>query len=227
MSSDRKTAMKVEQWKLDDVKPYPNNPRVNDDAVDAVAGSIREFGFRQPIVVDSDGVIVVGHTRWLAAKRLGLSEVPVHVASDLTAEQARAYRLADNRLNEIATWDFDLLPLELSQLGEAGFDLDLLGFDEDELAQLLDPGIKQGLTDPDDVPAPPDEAITQPGDLWILGEHRLLCGDSANAADVDCLLDGAEVHLVNTDPPYNVKVEPRSAGTDIASTTEILHEAAK
>ena len=202
--------MRIEMWPVDRVQPYDKNPRINDDAVDAVAASIREFGFRQPIVVDAEGAIVVGHTRWKAAKKLGLTEVPVHVATDLTAEQIRAYRIADNRLAELAEWDYELLPIELSQLGEAGFNLDLLGFDQDELTKILNPGAKDGLTDPDDVPEPPDAAITQPGDLWILGEHRLLCGDSSNSAQVDRLLGGADIHLVNTDPPYNVKVEPRS-----------------
>ena len=202
--------MKIELRKLTDIRPYENNPRINDDAVDAVAASIREFGFRQPIVVDAEGVIIVGHTRWKAAKKLGLTEVPVHVATDLTAEQIKAYRIADNRLAELAEWNYDLLPIELSQLSGAGFDLQLLGFDHDELAELMDPGVKEGLTDPDEVPEPPDAAITQPGDLWILGDHRLLCGDSSNPDHVDRLLDGAVIHLVNTDPPYNVKVEPRS-----------------
>jgi DNA modification methylase len=202
--------MKIEFRKLADIRPYENNPRVNDDAVEAVAASIREFGFRQPIVVDTEGVIIVGHTRYKAALKLGLEKVPVHVAKDLTPEQIRAYRIADNKTAELADWNYDLLPIELSQLGEAGFDLQLLGFGADELAELLDPGVKEGLTDPDDVPAPPDEAITQPGDLWILGDHRLLCGDSSNPEHVDRLLDGNPIHLVNTDPPYNVKVEPRS-----------------
>lgn len=202
--------MKIEMWKTSDITPYANNPRINDAAVDAVAASIREFGFRQPIVVDIDGVIICGHTRYKAAQKLGLQKVPVHVAKDLTPEQIRAYRIADNKTAELAEWNFDLLPIELSQLGESGFDLQLLGFDSDELARLLDPGVQEGLCDPDDVPAPPDEAITKPGDLWIMGEHRLLCGDSGNPEHVDRLLDGAEIHLVNTDPPYNVKVEPRS-----------------
>lgn len=202
--------MKIELKPLDRVFPYDNNPRINDAAVDAVAASIREFGFRQPIVVDVNGVIICGHTRYKAALKLGLEKVPVHVAKDLTPEQIRAYRIADNKTAELAEWNYDLLPIELSQLGEAGFDLQLLGFDADELSQLLDPGLREGLCDPDEVPAPPDEAVTQPGDLWILGEHRLLCGDSRNPENVDRLLDGAEIHLVNTDPPYNVKVEPRS-----------------
>jgi DNA modification methylase len=202
--------VKIELWKITDVKPYPGNPRDNADAVDAVAASLREFGFRQPIVVDAEGVIVVGHTRYKAALKLGLEKVPVHVATDLTPEQIRAYRIADNQTASLATWDYDLLPIELAGLKEANYDLALLGFDADELAKLLDPTLKDGLTDPDEVPEPPDEATTKPGDLWVLGDHRLLCGDSSKPADVDRLLGGAGIHLVNTDPPYNVKVEPRS-----------------
>ncbi len=202
--------MKIEQRPLAEIKPYEKNPRLNDAAVDAVAESIRRFGFRQPIVVDSDGVIVCGHTRYRAAQTLGLAEVPVHVATDLTPEQIRAYRIADNKTAELAEWNLELLPIELAELKDAGIDWSLLGFDADELAVMLNPGVKQGLTDPDDVPEPPDEAITQPRDLWLLGDHRLLCGDSSSAADVDRLLAGAAIHLVNTDPPYNVRVEPRS-----------------
>ena len=202
--------MKIELRSVEHIKPYPNNPRVNDDAIDAVAGSIREFGFRQPIVVDGDGVIIVGHTRWKAAQKLGLEKVPVHVATDLTADQIRAYRIADNKTNELAEWNLDLLPIELASLQSTNFDLGLLGFDEDELAKLMEGDLKNGLCDPDEVPAPPDEAVTRPGDLWILGDHRLLCGDSSKPADVEGLLDGQPIHLVNTDPPYNVKVEPRS-----------------
>ncbi len=202
--------MKIELRKTSDIKPYPNNPRVNDDAVDAVAASLREYGFRQPVVVDADGVIICGHTRWKAAMKLGLEKVPVHVAKDLTPEQIKAYRIADNKTNELATWNYDLLPIELGELQAANYDLGLLGFDAEELAKLLDPGVQEGLCDPDDVPEPPDEAITQPGDLWILGDHRLLCGDSGNPEHVDRLLNGAPIHLVSTDPPYNVRVEPRS-----------------
>lgn len=202
--------MQIEQWKLDDVKPYPNNPRVNDSAVDSVAASLEEFGFRQPIVVDEDGVIIVGHTRFKAAQKLGLEKVPVHVAKGLTPEQIKAYRIADNQTATLAEWDRELLPLELGELHDMDFDLGLLGFDNDQLARWLPDGLKDGLTDPDEVPEPPDAATTQPGDLWILGDHRLLCGDSSKPEDVDRLLDGAQIHLVNTDPPYNVRVEPRS-----------------
>lgn len=202
--------MKIEQWSLSRIKPYPNNPRVNDSAVDAVANSIRTFGFRSPIVVDGDGVIICGHTRWKAAQKLGMTEVPVHVALDLTSDQVRAFRIADNQTAQLADWDKQLLPLELAELVAADFDMSLLGFDQDELNKWLGEEASDGLCDPDAVPAPPDEAVTQPGDLWILGNHRLLCGDSSKPEDVDRLLGGAGIQLVNTDPPYNVKVEPRS-----------------
>jgi DNA modification methylase len=211
--------MKIEMRPIGEVKPYEQNPRLNDDAVEAVAESITRFGFRQPIVVDGDGVIVCGHTRWKAAQRLGLEKVPVHVARDLTPEQIRAYRIADNKTAELAEWNLELLPIELAELQETGIDWSLLGFDQDELAKLLDPGVKEGLTDPDAVPEPPDEPVTKPGDLWVLGEHRLLCGDSSSAEDVDRLLDGQPIHLVNTDPPYNVKVEPRSNNAIAAGVT--------
>ncbi len=203
-------AMKIEMRKLSEITPYENNPRHNEDAVEAVAASIREFGFRQPVVVDEQDVILVGHTRYKAAVKLGLEEVPVHVAAGLSPAQAKAYRIADNQTATISTWDDDKLPLELAGLQELGFDLNLTGFTADELQRLLGSETNEGEADPDAVPEPPDEATTQAGDLWILGKHRLLCGDSSKAEDVDRLLGGAVIHLVNTDPPYNVKVEPRS-----------------
>jgi len=194
------------------VVPYARNPRKNQAAIVKVAASIKEFGFRQPIVVDSEMVIVVGHTRYLAALQLGMEKIPVHVAEGLSPEQIKAYRIMDNRSHEASEWDDPLLAIELTELQDADFDMDLTGFDEDELAEKLAAGIvgTAGLTDPDEVPEPPDDAITQPGDLWVLGDHRLLCGDSGSVEDVDFLLGGATIHLVNTDPPYNVKVEPRS-----------------
>ena len=200
----------VELRPIEAIKPYPGNPRVNDDAVDAVAASLKEFGFRQPIVVDADGVIIVGHTRWKAAKKLGLAKVPVHVATDLPPEKVKAYRIADNQTATLAEWDFELLPIELKDLQRAEYDLSLLGFDEDELAHLLDGVVAEGLTDPDSVPEPPDDPITQRGDIWVLGDHRLMCGDSGSVEDLDRLLDGDGIDLVSMDPPYNVKVEPRS-----------------
>jgi len=202
--------VKVELRDIQTIRPYESNPRLNDQAVEAVAKSLREFGFRQPIVVDGEGIIVCGHTRYKAAQKLGLKQIPVHVATDLTPAQVKAYRIADNQTATLAEWNYDLLPLELKDLQGMSFDLDLLGFSAEDLGALLAPPGNEGLTDPNAVPLPGDEAITKPGDIWILGNHRLLCGDSSKAEDVDRLLAGAPVHLVNTDPPYNVKVEPRS-----------------
>ena len=205
--------MKIVKRSIDDIRPYENNPRQNDDAVDAVAKSLQEFGWRQPIVVDEDGVIIVGHTRWKAAKKLGLNELPVHVATDLPPEKVRAYRIADNQTSTLSEWDYDLLPIELTALQHADYDLDLLGFGEDALKSILAPAGNEGLTDPDEVPEPPDDPVTQRGDVWVLGHHRLMCGDSGSVEDLDRLLASGNVpgvDLVNMDPPYNVKVEPRS-----------------
>jgi DNA modification methylase len=202
--------MHVELRNVAEIKLYPHNPRRNDQAVAAVAASIREFGFRQPIVLDTDGVIVVGSTRLKAAIQLGMKQVPVHVAVGLTPAQLKAYRIADNKTAELADWDDSLLVQELAELQKMDFDLDVVGFTAEELQELFQAELEPGLVDPDDVPQPPDEPLTRPGDLWQLGPHRLLCGDSAKAEDVDRLLDRAAVHLVHTDAPYNVKVEPRS-----------------
>ncbi|MHB9070127.1 MAG: ParB N-terminal domain-containing protein [Sedimentisphaerales bacterium] len=161
--------MKIELRDIGEIYPYEKNPRINDAAVDSVAGSIKEFGFRQPIVVDSEGVIIVGHTRYRAALKLGLEKVPVHVAEDLTDAQIKAYRIADNQTATIAEWNLDLLPLELKDLQEMDFDLGILGFDEKELAQLLASDVEEGLTDEDAVPEPPKVATTKPGDLYLLG----------------------------------------------------------
>jgi DNA modification methylase len=202
--------MDIEMRPLASIRPYANNPRHNEAAVDAVVASIREFGFRQPLVVDPDDVIIVGHTRYKAALKLGLETVPVHVARDLTAAQAKAYRIADNQTATLSTWDDDRLTQEILQLQGLDVDLTLTGFSAAELLRFVDPPVIEGATDPDAIPDPPEKAHTQPGDLIVLGKHRLLCGDSSKAADVDRLLDGAAIHLVNSDPPYNVRVEPRS-----------------
>jgi len=220
------TTYDVELRSIDDIRPYDRNPRINDQAVDAVAASMAQFGFRQPIVVDADGVIIVGHTRWKAAKKLGLARVPVHIATDLSPEKIRAYRIADNKTGELAEWDMEILPIELAELREGGFDMDVLAFDDEEIAKLLNgaAGVQEGLTDPDAVPEPPDEPVTRRGDIWILGDprtgHRLMCGDSGSVEDLDRLLDGLPgVDLVNMDPPYNVKVEPRSNNAIAAGIT--------
>jgi DNA modification methylase len=220
--------MDVEMRLIASIRPYANNPRLNDAAVDAVAQSIQEFGFRQPIVVDEQGVIVVGHTRYKAALKLGLAEVPVHVAVGLTKAQLKAYRIADNQTARLSSWDEDKLVLELLALQAMEFDLNLTGFTADELLNLVQSDVPAGQADPDAIPQPPDELITQPGDLWSLGKHRLLCGDSSKPEDVDRLLDGAAIHLVNTEPPYNVNVEPRSNNAIAAglSSFETTHHQA-
>src|SRR6267378_1257466 len=188
--------MEVQLRPLSSIRPYDNNPRINDLGVDAVAASIQAFGFRQPIVVDEAGVIIVGHTRFKAALKLGLKEVPVHVAVGLSP--AKAYRLSDNRTAQLSDWDDEKLIQELVQLGGMDFDLDLTGFSVEDLTRLLGEPNTHGLIDPDAIPEPPDAAITQAGDLWVLGKHRLLCGDSAHSKDVDRLLSGAAIQLVNT-----------------------------
>lgn len=198
--------MKVQTVPIASVVPYARNPRKNAGAVAKVAASLREFGWRQPIVVDSEMVVVVGHTRLLAAQQLGMAEVPVHVAEGLTANQVKAYRLADNRVHEEAEWDDELLALELGDLRDAGLDLALTGFDDDELARLT---VEQteGLTDPDDVPEPQADAVTAMGDVWLLGRHRLVCGDSTTVEAVDACLAGVKPHLMVTDPPYGVEYD--------------------
>jgi DNA modification methylase len=197
--------MHVQLRPITSINPYPGNPRDNDAAVEAVAASLREFGWQQPVVVDAEGVIIVGHTRYKAALKLGMTEVPVHVAEGLTPAQARAYRIADNQTATLATWDEGKLTAELLALQSQNFDLNLTGFSADELTSLLEsPSPNDGLCDPDEVPEPPTEPITQPGDLWRLGRHRLLCGDATKSEDVAKLLDGQNADLLLTDPPYNV-----------------------
>jgi DNA modification methylase len=202
--------MQIEERALDTIRPYDNNPRINDAAVDSVAASIQAFGFNQPLVLDEQGVIIVGHTRYKAAQKLGLKTVPVYVAVGLSPEKARAYRIADNQTATLSRFDEARLVQELLELQGMHYDLSQTGFGEEEILRLLSADSSPGLVDPDTVPEPPDDPTSQPGDLIVLGKHRLLCGDSGKPEVVDRLLDGAKVHLVSTDPPYGVKVEPRS-----------------
>jgi DNA modification methylase len=201
--------MKIQLWSVDKVIPYKRNPRRNEDAVEKVAASIKEFGFKQPIVVDKDSVIIVGHTRLLAALRLGIKEVPVLVAADLTPAQVKAYRLADNRVHEEAEWDEELLALELGDLSKLGFNLAATGFDADEINTLMN--IDQGGLLPgaeeDTVPPAPAKPSTLPGELIQLGKHRLICGDSTDPFIIEKLFAGAKADAVFTDPPYNVNYE--------------------
>jgi site-specific DNA-methyltransferase (adenine-specific) len=203
--------MKVETWPITRVVPYGRNPRKNAAAMPGVVRSLKAFKFRQPIVVDAEGVIVVGHTRWAAAKQLGMTEVPVHVASDLTPAEVKAYRLADNKSNEAANWDAELLALELGDLKSTEVDLALTGFDDGELAALFSRTGVLSATDVDDVPALPKTPVTKLGDLITLGQHRLLCGDSTKAEDVARLMAGEHAGLLWTDPPYGVSYFGKTA----------------
>lgn len=196
--------MQITLRPLNSVLPYARNPRHNQSAVAIVAASIREFGFKQPIVVDKDSIIVVGHTRWLAAQALGLKQVPVLVADDLTPAKIKAYRLADNRTAETATWDEALLGLELSELQASDLDMALTGFDAQEIAHLS--AVTQALRHhtEETVPDRPPVAQSQSGERWALGRHRLFCGDATSAEAIQRLMQGTQGDLGFSDPPYNV-----------------------
>jgi DNA modification methylase len=196
--------MIVTDMPVETLVPYARNPRNNTAAIDAVKASIAEFGFRQPIVVDEKMVVIVGHTRLEAAKQLGLKTVPVHVADGLTPAQAKAYRIMDNRSHENAEWDDELLRLEFGDLKLDDFDLALTGFVSEELDKLLGAEQIEGLTDPDEAPEVPAEAVSKPGDLWMLGDHRVLCGDSTVMTDVEKLMGGQLADMSFCDAPYNV-----------------------
>ena len=198
--------MIVQDKAISDIKPYQKNPRHKYD-INKVAQSIKEFGFQQPIVVDRAGVIIVGHGRYEAAKSLNLKSIPVTIA-DLPPEKAKAYRIADNKTNEYSDWDMGLLIQEFTDLLDNNYDLELTGFDADELEKLI-VGEKEGLTDEDAVPETPEEPKTQLGDIYKLGEHRLMCGDSTSIDAIEKLLDGTRPDMVFTDPPYNANYKSR------------------
>lgn len=193
--------MEIVKLKLSQIKPYEKNPRKNDGAVDAVAESIRQCGYCAPIVVDEDYVILAGHTRYKALKKLGWAAAEVVVRAGLTDEQKRKYRLLDNKTNEFAGWDFELLESELEGLDFEGFDF---GFD----IPLIDEPV-EAVDDDYDVVLP-DEAKTKPGDVWQLGRHRLICGDATDINDIEKLMDGHKADLFLTDPPYNVAYEGKT-----------------
>lgn len=189
--------MKIQDLPLDRIIPYADNPRDNSGAVNAVAESIKSFGFNVPLVLDRDHVIITGHTRYKAAQKMGLSSVPCIIAEGLSEDQARAYRLADNRVSELATWDKVLLTQELKALEEIGIDMTDFGF-SDELDEMTADDIEE------DTPPEDAEPVTQPGDIFQLGRHRLMCGDATNTNDILKLTAGAKMDLLLTDPPYNV-----------------------
>ncbi|MGD0301724.1 MAG: DNA modification methylase [Bryobacteraceae bacterium] len=198
----------IEMWPVDRLAPYARNPRRNDAAVDRMAASIQEFGFKIPVLARSSGEIVDGHLRLKAARKLGITEVPVILCDEWTEAQVKAFRLMVNRSVGWAEWDEELLGLELSELKDLDFDLDLTGFDSAELERYLaDVDIEPGLTDEDDAPEPPETPVSQPGDLWLLGKHRVLCGDATKAADVERLMAGQAADMVFSDLPYNCRYE--------------------
>jgi DNA modification methylase len=198
----------VERWPTERLIPFAHNARTHTDTqVSQIASSIREWGWTNPVLVAEDGTIIAGHGRVLAARQLRIKDVPVMIASEWTDAQKRAYAIADNKLTLNGGWDEELLGLELEELEVLGFDLDLIGFTEAERAALA-AQLVQGLTDPDDVPDVPTEPVARADDIWVLGRHRLLCGDSTSQADVERLLAGAKPHLMITDPPYGVNYDP-------------------
>jgi DNA modification methylase len=200
-------ADQVDRRPVSSLVPYANNARTHSEAqIAQIMASIQEWGWTVPVLIDEVGGIIAGHGRVLAAQKLGLTDVPVMVAAGWSATQKRAYVIADNKLAENAGWDDGVLRLELAELKLGELDLGLLGFDDAELASLL--GLPKGLTDPDDVPAVPKAPITLVGDLWILGQHRVLCGDATSTEDVARLLAGANPNLMVTDPPYGVNYDP-------------------
>jgi len=204
--ADEKLVM--ETWPVDRLIPYARNPRRNDEQVDRMAGAIREFGFCVPVVAMSNGTIVDGHLRFKAAKKLGIKEIPVVLADNLTEAQIKAFRILANQSVSWAEWDDDLLKIELKDLKDLDFDLEMTGLEPASIESLLAPEKNQGLTDPDDVPDAPDEPISKFGDVWTLGNHRLMCGDSTKAEDVERLLAGVKPGLMVTDPPYGVNYDP-------------------
>lgn len=200
--------MQIEYWPIDWFIPYENNPRKNDHVVDKFVKIIKEHGFRIPILAKSDGSVIDGHFRLKAAKKAGLKEVPVTPADDMTESQIRAFRISVNAMAELAEWDNDLLKIELEELGALNIDLDSTGLDEKFINGLFTYDNKtKGLTDPNVIPEPPSEPVTQKGDLLILGRHRLLCGDSIIDSDVHYLMDGDIADLVHADPPYGMGKE--------------------
>ena len=204
-------AEKIEQWAIDKLIPYARNSRTHSDAqVAQIAASIKEFGFTNPVLIDGGGGIIAGHGRVLAARKLGLSEVPCIRLEHLTEAQKRAYVIADNRLALNSGWDTEMLKVEFADLQELGFDLELTGFDLDEIKELLAPVGTEGLTDPDDAPPLPETPRTVPGDIWVMGKHRLLCGDSTSMDDLAKLCKGQLVDMWLTDPPYNVAYEGKT-----------------
>ncbi|OUW99493.1 MAG: hypothetical protein CBD88_00780 [Flavobacteriales bacterium TMED228] len=197
--------MEIKNIEINKLIPYDKNPRNNKASIEKVASSIKEFGFRQPIVIDEKFIVLAGHTRLQASYKLGLKKVPVHIANNLSEAQKKAYRLMDNRSSDDSEWDKSLLSLEIKDLQNLEYDLDLTGFSDKELNTLMSLNLDNvGLTDENETPELPIEPTTKLGDLWLLGKHRLLCGDSTSIDAVDKLMDGNKADMVFTDPPYGM-----------------------
>ena len=197
-------ADKVEQWSIDKLVPYARNSRTHsDEQINQIAASIKEWGWTTPVLVDENGGIIAGHGRTLAAQKLKIKEIPVVVATGWSDAKKRAYVIADNKLALNAGWDNEMLALEIGDLGDLGFDLDLIGFTPEEIEALSPIQVTDGLTDEDEVPDPPPEPITKLGDVWILGNHRIMCGDSTSIDAVDKLMDGEIAEICFTSPPYS------------------------
>ncbi len=214
--------LKINYRETGELIPYVNNSRTHSEQqVQQVASSIKEFGFTNPILIDEQDGIIAGHGRLLAAQKLKLDEVPTITLEGLTEAQRKAYVIADNQLALNADWDIDALKVEVDRLTELDFDIDLLGFDDDFLSSLLEEEPAEGLTDEDSVPDVEDDPVTVEGDVWILGNHRLMCGDSTSIDAVETLMQGIYPDLIHTDPPYGMNAVSKSSvlkanyGTDI------------
>ena len=208
MTKNKEEHYKHSIRKVSDLIPYVNNSRTHsEDQVNQVAASIKEFGFTSPVLIDEQGGLIAGHGRVMAAKKLRLDEVPCITLSGLTEAQKKAYIIADNQLPLNAGWDLDKLKLEVEILQELDFDVDLLGFDDEFLDGLLDVQMDEGLTDEDEVPEVPEVPVSVLGDIWQLGNHRLMCGDSTSIDSAELLLEGKFADMVNTDPPYGVSYQ--------------------
>jgi hypothetical protein len=215
-------ADRLERWPIERLIPYANNARLHSEAdLDKLAAAIRKWGWTTPVLVDEGGNLLAGHGRVAAAPRAGVTSIPVIVARGWSEEEKRAYRVADNQLAARASWDFERLHNELEGLGATGFDLDLIGFDPDELQKILIGLGSSGFTDPDSVPEVPEQPVTRVGDIWLLGDHRVGCGDSTNATDVSRVLAGSEPNLMVADPPYGVAYDPSWRGRRKLSTSKL------
>ena len=209
--------LQIEQWPIERLTPYARNPRVNDHAVPKMASLIKEFGFKVPIVARSDGSVIDGHLRLKAARHLGMETVPVVLADEWTPAQVKAFRIAVNKSAEFAEWDTAMLALEIEDLKELDFDLELTGFELPELEDIMGAGADggtEGQTDPDAVPEAQEEPVSRLGDVWLLGRHRLMCGDSTDAGSVALLMENGKADLVLTDPPYGVKRDKGFGGAE-------------